>query len=194
VLEIWTADAEGAGARQVSHYGVDAENPGITGDGWVVYVSGNPKKRGIWKVRLDGSQPTLVIDGACTFPELSPDRKYLVFRRQGALRVATVADGKLVPFEIAEPGRARWTSDGAALVFAAPAPSGPPRLFVQPFIPGQDTRGLRRVIASIDPLLLVESFGLSPDGTRIVVSARGLSRNLMLAEKLPDVVRPARKN
>ncbi len=39
--EIRRADADGVGPRQITHDGFGAENPGVTTDGWIYYVSGN---------------------------------------------------------------------------------------------------------------------------------------------------------
>jgi Tol biopolymer transport system component len=50
-FECWISNADGSSARQLTHDGVDAENPSATPDGeWVVYTSGNAEKRGLWKV------------------------------------------------------------------------------------------------------------------------------------------------
>ena len=46
-LEIWIANADGSGAKQISQDGVDAENPTATPDGqWIVYSSFNPQEAG----------------------------------------------------------------------------------------------------------------------------------------------------
>jgi TolB protein len=41
-LEIWLANADGSGARQLTHGGHGAENPTLTPSGWVVYTDHNP--------------------------------------------------------------------------------------------------------------------------------------------------------
>jgi Tol biopolymer transport system component len=55
-FEIYIADADGSGAKQITHDGRDAENATPTADSqWLVYVSSHPDKLGIWKIHPDGS-------------------------------------------------------------------------------------------------------------------------------------------
>ncbi|MGD8375891.1 MAG: protein kinase, partial [Acidobacteriota bacterium] len=63
-FEIWLAEPDGSGARQVSHDGFNAENatPALGGE-WLVYNSGNPEHSGLWKVRLDGTEATQLVEG-----------------------------------------------------------------------------------------------------------------------------------
>ncbi len=171
---------------------MDAENPGLTTDGWVVYVSGNPAKRGVWKVREDGSQPAQIASGVITFPDLSPDAKYLAFRRDGRLHVLTIADGKPT-FEFPGTGRMRWTSDGRGIASVRRTGTAQSRLAIQPFVPGGKALDLPKPIAALGDSLLIESFAFSPDGKRVVVSAQEQSSSILLVEKLPGISRLAGK-
>ncbi|MEO6323697.1 MAG: protein kinase [Thermoanaerobaculia bacterium] len=192
-FEIWTADADGGRARQLSHDRVNAENPTATADGrFIVYNSGNPAAPGIFRMRADGSDAQRLVPGLTQRPEVSPDGRLAVFqtsleRDQTAIRVVRVDDGALVPFEIAIPsgpsnGRARWMPDGRAIAFVAPNEAGVPGVFVQEFAPGRDTRPTRRALAGFDPDAPTESFGISADGSRVVIAAREQLETLLLAE------------
>ncbi len=199
-FEIWTADVDGGGARQITHDGGSAENPTPTPDGqWVVYSSSHPQKAGLWKVRLDGSQPTQLVPGRVALPEVSPDGRHALYRVFGGkypalLRVVRLADGRAEPFEIRVDaqrrttvtlGRARWMPDGRGIAFVGQDEAGAAGVFVQEFTPGRDSSATRRKLAAFDPDLAVESFGISPDGTRLVIAGWLQLFSLMEADGLP---------
>jgi Tol biopolymer transport system component len=193
-LEIWTANADGVGPRQVSHDGYEAENPNPSPDGWVYYVSGNPSHAGIWKVRMDGSGATRLVAGRCIYPDLSRDGRYLAFLRERGTEVLQTEDGKIfsgVPDDGVS--RTRWTADGRSLTFVLLSPlrkAGQAHgLWLQDFSPGQDLRVTRRRIGSVDESLDVETWAASPDGKRIVVSAREYSSSIVMARKVPGVAK-----
>ena len=184
-FECWVADSDGGNARQLTRNGVDAENPTMAeGGSWVVYLSTNPAGPGIWKIRLDGSEETLLLPGRLNLPEISPDGQYALYSLNlsstlTALRVLQVEDGALVPFEILierrrgtaySLGRARWMPDGLAIAFIGQDQDGVRGVFAQDFAPGRDTSASRRPIAGFDPESATESFGISPDGSHIVVA------------------------
>jgi Tol biopolymer transport system component len=202
-IEIWTANMDGSGARQVTRDGVDAENATATPDGeWIVYISGNPERRGLWKVRPDGSDATHLVSGSAGLPEVSPDGRYVSYmktRRAGlsVAHVARVEDGEVLPFEILLPGaelgngRTRWMPDGRAIAFswAVGSVSG---IYVQDFVPGEETSSTRRPLIEFGPGRWAESFAISPDGKRITVAVLERSWSLMLAENVPGVMPPTR--
>lgn len=207
-FEVWTANADGTGALQITHDGVDAENPTATPDGqWIVYVSTNPEKAGIWKIRPNGRDARRLIGGTYAMPEVSPDGRYALYSSnymtgRVPLRVIEVETGKLVPFEIeiAVPagkprvalGRARWMPGGRAIAFIGQDEDGVAGIYVQDFAPGKDTRATRRKLGGFDAELATESFGISPDGSRIVIASWEQLFSLMLAERLPGVEPPER--
>ncbi len=53
---------------------------------------------------------------------------------------------------------------------------------IQDFVPGKDTRATRRPLAGFDPDWITESLGLSPDGTRLVLSESERVFSVMVAE------------
>jgi Tol biopolymer transport system component len=182
-FEVWMADADGAQPRQITRDG-DGENPTATPDGqWIVYASGDAARRGIWRIRPDGTDAALLVPDVI-LPEVSPDGRYVLFQTSRSPRsmmvgVASVADGKLVPFEInievrksPSPalGRARWMPDGRAIAFLGHDDQGRTGVFVQRFAPGEDTTAERRPLAGFGSERVTESFGIAPDGKRVVLA------------------------
>lgn len=202
-FEIWMSNADGTGARQVTRDSVDAENATSTPDGeWLVYNSANPAKLGIWKIRTDGSQATHLVQGNCAWPEVSPDGRYASFAvpltsAEAAIRVVRLADGVIVPFEIrlaaAElpNGRTRWFPDGKTLAFSWNAPTFA-GIYAQDFGLDAGTESTRRAVVSLEPGAVAETFGISQDGTRLILAASRRTYSLMSAENVAGIV-PARR-
>lgn len=206
-LEIWIGDADGTGARQVTSDGVDAQNPTATPGGeWIVYNSGNPLKSGVWKIRPDGTMPTRLVAGTTGMPETSPDGQFVSYLtgvqgNQETIRVVRVADGSDVPFEISieivKPtpiriGRSRWMPDGRAIAFVAQNEKGIPGVFAQDFVPGQDTTPTRRPIGGFDFEAETESFGVSPDGSRLLIASWERLFTVMEADGVTGITPPDR--
>ena len=205
--EIWMADLDGSAAEQVTRDEGNAENPTATPDGqWIVYSSGNPEKAGLWKIRTDGTEATHLFEGRATIPEVSPDGRHAVFRSftgkyPARLLVARLEDGELEPFEILVEahrqttislGRARWMPDGSAIAFVGQDESGAIGVYAQDFVPGRDTRATRRPLAGFDPDVAAESFGMAPDGSRLVIAGWVQLFSLMEAEGLGGLLAPPR--
>jgi len=115
--------------------------------------------------------------------------------------VVRLEDGQAEPFEIAVNakrrttvtlGRARWMPDGKAIAFVGQDESGAFGIYVQDFAPGQDSTATRRKLSSFDPDVAAESFGLAPDGTRLVVAGWVQLFSLMEADHLPGLLTPPR--
>jgi len=206
-FEIWTADVDGGGPRQLTQDGGNAENPTATPDGqWVVYSSGNPQKAGLWKIHPDGSGAVQVVKGRVSLPDVSPDGRRVLYRvfsgkYPASLRVVSLEDGKAEPFEISVGalrrttvtlGRARWMPDGRAIAFVGQDEGGASGVYVQQFVPGRDTAASRRPLAGFDPDVAAESFGLAPDGSRLVLAGWVQLFSVMEGEGLPGLVAPPR--
>jgi Tol biopolymer transport system component len=199
---VWLAEADGAGARQVTRDGVDAENPVATPDGRsVLYASGNPAARGIFRMGIDGRGVERLASGNLTLPEVSPDGRFVALvadlgSERATLRVVRLADGSATGFEIPLPpwtaggtidqGRCRWRPDGRALVYVGRAEHGGCAVFLQDFSP-EGARGPRRLLADLGPDLEAESLALTPHGRELVVSFREQLDDLMLAERVPGL-------
>ncbi len=202
--EIWMANADGSGARQVSRDGFDAENPTETGDGqWLVYNSYHPEKKGVWKIRPDGSEATQITKIDSQLPEVSPDGRYVSFCGVGTgeLRVVQLSDGKLFSLGATRGSllgtiavsacRSRWTNDGTAVVFVDADENGRYGLWVQPFVPGKDTQSERRPLPGFVSDMDVESFAFSPDGTKVTISIQDQQSSIMISDPIEELVRPA---
>ena len=198
-FEIWIADADGSGGRQLSRDGFDAENPTMTADGeWVVYWSGHPEKIGVWKIRPDGSDVSRVAAGQFANSEVSPDGRYAAYlsvrpdHLETLILVSEVETARTVPFQIrvSAPlavgniifGRLRWAPDGRSILFVGADEIGRTGIFEQAFVPGQDTSATRRRLAGFDPDLVVESFGISPDGKKLTLAMLDYTWQLKLAD------------
>jgi Tol biopolymer transport system component len=209
-LEIWIANADGSGARQISKDGLDAENPFVTRDGaWIFYWSANPGNPGIWKVHPDGTGATHLIAGHFLQPELSPDGRYVLYieldtiNQRTTLHVADAGSGRALAFEITIPyrlggprinfGRSHWSADGRSIFYVGQDAAGRSGVYSQDFDPGRDTSGSRRPVAGFSQEYWTESFGLSPDGTRLTISTLEESSSILLAEGVPGAMPPVRK-
>ena len=184
-FEIWMAEADGSGAHQVSNDGVDAENPTATRDGWILYISGNPAKLGLWKMRMDGSQATRIISGTMGWPDCSPDGKFVLYHLfTGEVHVARIADGSPEPFK-AYGVRARWMQNGHSIAFVKQEGDAT-NLVEANFVPGERSTS-ERILLKGDPDRAIETFQISPDGSRVLLSLSEGSQSLMLLEGLPEV-------
>jgi hypothetical protein len=115
--------------------------------------------------------------------------------------VARLEDGELEDFEILVEahrrttislGRSRWMPDGSAIAFVGQDESGAIGLYAQDFVPGRDTSASRHKVAGFDPDVAAESFGIAPDGSRIVVAGWVQLFSLMEAEGVPGLLAPPR--
>ncbi|HEY6928863.1 MAG TPA: protein kinase [Thermoanaerobaculia bacterium] len=202
-FEIWMANADGSDARKITSDGQDAENPSMTPDGaWIVYGSFNHEHPGIWKIHPDGTGLASVIKGISPYPELSPDGRYVTCRTNDdpshvTLRVFRFSDGAPTAFHAAleirrgfsatSVGRPRWMPDGKSIVFVGQNDEGVYGLYVQEFDPERDTGRTRRPLGEFDSELSTESFGISPDGARIVLAGWEQLSSLVMAEQVPNV-------
>jgi len=200
-FEIWIAASDGSGARKLTADGVDAENPTMTPDGrWIVYASANPAQGGVWKIGADGKDATRIAAGALTVPELSPDGRWISVADldRSRLRVLALADGSEIA-SIATPqylrsglqvGRSRWLPGSRTLVWVDyDSQAAATRLVAQEIEPGRETSATRRTLVAGAPDVLAESFGISPDGGALVVSAIASRSDLLLVDGLLGIDR-----
>ncbi|MGK2858333.1 MAG: protein kinase domain-containing protein [Thermoanaerobaculia bacterium] len=209
--EIWIANADGTEARQLTRDGIDAENPTMTPDGeWVVYNSYNPARVGIWKIRPDGKDDTrLVSEGTAQLPEVSPDGKWVAYSTSmvgtRSLSVVGIDGGEV--HRVTElryipaagmagnfsPGRARWSADGNALAYLDCIQSGACGLRMQQFEFGKDTRSTKRDLTPFDLFAPPESFSMSPDGAKMVLSESDQMERLVITDPIALLARRAAK-
>jgi eukaryotic-like serine/threonine-protein kinase len=187
-FEVWTASMDGAGAHQVTKDGVDAENPSmaVSGD-WIYYDSTNPKHDGLWRIRRDGTGAELLVAGETVHPVVSADGQYVVYQLPGeggasAIHVVRTADRQVFPLARGLAGvnalRAQWIGDTHTVAFRGLDPAGHVAVFAQDFQPGADTASTRRVLLVAE----AETFAISRDGKRAVLSVIDEASGLMMAE------------
>ena len=82
-------------------------------------------------------------------------------------------------------GRCRWLPGGKQIAYLDKNELGAWGVYVQDFIPGQNTFSSRKPIAGFDLDSPTESFGISPDGSRVTICQREQSSSLVLAEHPP---------
>ena len=192
-FEIWMAERDGSSPRQVSHDGYDAENPVMNPDGWVLYASSNPEHPGIWKIRPDGTQPSLLVAGLLSWPDVSPDGQFVLYHALAGLQVGggriyvvRVADGRPVSFE-AQGSRARFSSDGHSIVYVDPASGG---IVSKPF-PSEAGLPVKMLVRSPEDSVN-ETFEISPNGKLAVVSYPERIRSIMMVEGGTGISPPIR--
>jgi hypothetical protein len=83
-------------------------------------------------------------------------------------------------------GRGRWLAGGKAVAFVGLDEQGRTGIFAQEFDPERDTAATRRKLAGFFDLRKSESFGISPDGSKITLALSRETRVLTLAEGLPE--------
>jgi Tol biopolymer transport system component len=181
----------------------------------VVYLSSQPQRPGIWKVRSDGSGASLLVASAdAAHPEASPDGRLVLYHQRvddtEELRVVRLADGSpaappmRVPLTHPEAlraatelsiaiGRGRWRPDGRAVLFVGADEDGRVGIYQQDFVAGADSSATRRLVVPSDGDAITESFGCAPDGSRITVSFREQAANLMVADAVPGVTAQRRR-
>jgi len=207
-FEIWMANSDGSDSRRITNDGLDAENPAMTRDQhWIVYNSYNPEKLGDWKIHPDGTGAKQLVSGVTQWPEVSPDGKYVayasykqsLFDNTVDIPVVEVETGKRIPFEATADhgvkgpfeiasvaGRCRWMPDGKALAYISANEEGQLGIYLQDFIPGQDTISSRRSIGFAQDRN-TESFGISPDGAFITVAELEILSSLVRVENVPGL-------
>jgi Tol biopolymer transport system component len=79
--QIWIMGADGTGAKQLSVDGCEHFDPAVTPDGrFIIWSSSATGQRNIWRMGLDGSNPTQITHGANKwFPQYTPDGQWLVY-------------------------------------------------------------------------------------------------------------------
>jgi len=207
-FNVYMAAADGTQPRRVTNEQYDAQNPTMTSDGrWIVYASSGPKDSGIRRIHPDGTGSASIATGPFFNPEVSPDGKFALYLVNAGpdlneIRIARIADGAPLAFvikceirnqNVGLVGRARWMPDGRSIVFVGQDGRGRNGIYVQEFREDKDTSSTRRLQVSSDPDVATVTFGISPDGRRIITSNWEQVSTLMLAEGVPlDIRRPTR--
>ena len=199
-FEIWSASMDGAGARQVTRDGFDAENPTVPASGdAVVYDATSPRHDGLFLQALSGNAaPRQLVAGETIHPAVSADGAYVAYQRpdpggSSAIDVVRVSDGVVFSLAHGLAGlsslRVQWIGATHTIAFRAFDARGRVTLFAQDFEPRRDTSATRRVLLPPDADITAETFAVSPDGTRAVLSVIDEASGLMMAEGVAGVGR-----
>jgi len=197
VFEVWEAAIDGTGAKQISHDGVDAENPTLAPNGeWILYLSGRPGQAGAWKMRRDGSEATPLVAGV-NLPDISPAGDLFSAplgpgQRTGrVVNVYRLSDGTRLPWDIPIPvtfdlvlGRSRWAGE-RRLAYIDRDELGRFGVTVRDIT--ETSPGTPRPLAGFDPLSPTESFDVTDDGRRVILSVRTSVLSLAVAENVKGV-------
>jgi len=191
-FEIWMADRDGSAPRQMSHDGVDAENPAASSDGWIVYASAQSVHPGLWKMRFDGSEPSLLVPGNVAWPDISHDGQYVLYHTAYAgsnelyeISVIRLSDGAHTEFG-GIGTRARFAPDGRSILYVDKSGNIARLDFPSP------RNASAKILVPADPDMTIETFQISPDGHHLVVAYQQATRSLVVADGVPDVTPPSR--
>ena len=145
--------------------------------------------------------PQLVVAGTLGVPELSPDGRWFscidtgnnllrVVALPDGAEVATIALPPAVPLGLLALGRSRWIPGSSTLVWLDyDSASASTRLVSQEIVPGRVTSASRRTLVQGTPDSILESFAISPDGSRLLVSVDQSRSDLLLVDGLAGVAR-----
>jgi Tol biopolymer transport system component len=175
----WIANASGQNARQMSSERWN--QPLVTPDGrHAVALSSRSGVQSLWLVPLEGGAPSHIVEDFVpggSF-DVSADGR-LAFWTPGPRIVVCLLPDCRERREIASPdrglGRIRWTPDGLGVAMKDPTSTN---LIVQP-LDGGRARQLTQF-----PDLTIADFGWSADGTRLAVTRRATSTDIVLLRGL----------
>jgi Tol biopolymer transport system component len=121
---IWRMDMDGGNLKRLTIGGMES-GPQFTPDGrWVVYTSWEAGKPTIWKISIDGGEPSQLTDKYSMAPVVSPDGKQFACSYWDE-QYDTRFNIAVIPLEGGAPVKTfdlptmnvRWSSDGRALTY-----------------------------------------------------------------------------
>ena len=206
-FEIWTARRDGSAPRQISHDSLDAENPQISPDNrWVYYSSGNPAKTGLWRSPVSGEPGERLMTGSTLIPDLSPDGRHLsviigvgTIESKLAVSISRIRRSCRLPVPLqvqpgtVQNGRSRMAPDGDAVVYLQHAGGRTAGAARRSALGVAYRQAAARHVVRARRAKAIESFGLSPDGKRAVVSVVDWLSGLTIAEGVQGIVPPKRR-
>jgi Tol biopolymer transport system component len=182
-FQVWLAESDGSSPRQVTDL-ENAQNPTATADGgWIVFVlqDAGEGRNGIWKIRPDGSEPTLVAAGAFLIPETSPDGGHVAFRGPGGRRIVRLEDRALLDTELADTDRYRWSvENGRTYLWALGFTERGGEIRRFPFDPERGALGPAEVVLSGDAVRTAETLGVARDGSAVTFASLANRRGQLI--------------
>ncbi|MFN2597247.1 MAG: hypothetical protein ABR563_08690, partial [Pyrinomonadaceae bacterium] len=179
---VWRMDADGGNLKQLTAGGAE-QAPQLSPDGrWVVYQSGGPS---IWKVSIDGGEPSRLTDKYTGRPSVSPDGKLVAcFYRDAAsspFRLAIIPFGGGDPVKIFDTPvpvpwflAPRWTPDGRSILYVDDRGGGAANVWSQPVAGGQPAQ-LTNFTSDY-----IYSFDLSRDGRQLALARGSVSGDVVV--------------
>jgi len=162
----------------------------MAADGWIVYNSGHPEKRGLWKIRSDGSQASRLTEQVCNWPAVSPNGQYIACTSVREDWIVRLSDGAVVQKIKLQrgTGRARWLPNGSGIAFVETGTDDQTALVAVPLFKSDATR--RKLIPQGEHDL--ESFCFSADGKSVIMTFRDQQSSIVVADGVEGVTRPSR--
>ncbi|MCA1814990.1 MAG: hypothetical protein LC746_01030, partial [Acidobacteria bacterium] len=179
---VWRMDADGGNLKQLTAGGAE-QAPQLSPDGrWVVYQSGGPS---IWKVSIDGGEPSRLTDKYTGRPSVSPDGKLVAcFYRDAAsspFRLAIIPFGGGDPVKIFDTPvpvpwflAPRWTPDGRSILYVDDRGGGAANVWSQPVAGGQPAQ-LTNFTSDY-----IYAFDLSRDGRQLALARGSVSGDVVV--------------
>jgi Tol biopolymer transport system component len=166
--QIWIAEADGSAPRQVTDL-ENAQNPTMTADGaWIVFVlqDAGENRNGIWKIRPDGTDATLVAAGGYLVPATSPDGRFVAVQGSDRRRVLRLSDGALLDTDLDNTARYRWSVEsGRTYLWALALTDQGTEVRRFPFDPERGAVGPAEVVLAGAAVRAAETLGVARDGS-----------------------------
>jgi Tol biopolymer transport system component len=191
-FDIWAANADGSGSKQLTFDAHRDGAPAASPDGrFIVFLTRRPPGRGgIWRMNADGSEAKMLVRNTGHLPlppRFSPDSRWVLWRfhRDGAGKTSvwkvSVEGGepvKLLEKEVSSPS---LSPDGKhlAVFYREPGPNSPPKILIFPAEGGEPARSLDLPPDANEPLFGApdQPLGWAPDGRALdfVLTREGAS-------------------
>jgi Tol biopolymer transport system component len=101
--DIWISNPDGTGRQQLTNNQAVERSPAVSPDGkFIVYSSSLKGKQTIWRMDIDGGNPTMLTSTEGSWPTFTPEGAFVVFNaldRSSVLKVPTEGGEPTVVFD-----------------------------------------------------------------------------------------------
>jgi Tol biopolymer transport system component len=181
-FEIWRMNQDGSNLIQLTRTN-GANPPSISPDSkWAIYLNSGS----LYKIPIEGGQPTVICDNAAGAATMSPDGKLIAYFSTGKesleISVNSMQDGSIVRrfdggFQSLNKNSLKWTPEGKALLYSKSL-DGVANLWMQQL----DGRPPKQVTEfKTDGIF---RFDVSPDGKSLVCARGGWKHDIVLIKNL----------
>jgi Tol biopolymer transport system component len=185
---IWRSDLDGGNVRQLTN-GEGEWVPSCSPDGsWLTYSSlgsPDPKRRGVWRMPIDGGTPVRIWDRN-GWSGISPDGKSVLVGESGdaeaKVRIIPAGGGQPIrsfdkASELGGSGVVHWSADGAALLYVKTI-GGMSNIWRRP-LDGGEPKPVTGFTSQ-----RITSFAVSRDGKRLALARGTTSSDVVLMRDL----------